>query len=292
VIDTAVQVSDFAVNCKRFFLILCITAAGNLYTTVKKMYYLIQSNIHSDPEHYKVFDVLNGLNLPYETIEVGASTEEITVQSGRKDVFIYGSVKLARLAKANTDWIPGSFYGGNHTFEIYSAHYKQHLLNYKPTIFKFGEPPAWLPGEEKFIKPYKDAKVFTGRVFTAIKWNDFVQQSLLNPKTPMLNGDTLVQASVPQGLIKEARLWIVGGKVIAGVYYRFHGDVPFESEVSGEGIEFAESMIQVFTVADAFVMDIGLTVSGWKIVEINCINSAGFYTLNVRTLFRALEAYF
>jgi ATP-grasp domain, R2K clade family 3 len=256
------------------------------------MYYLIQSNIHSDPEHYKVFDVLDNLNLQYETIEVDASTEEITVASGRKDVFIYGSVKLARLAKANKDWIPGSFYGGNHTFEIYSAYYKHNLLNYETAIFKFAEQLTWLPGEEKFIKPYKDAKVFTGRVFTEMKWNDFVQQSLLHPKTPMLNNETLVQASGPQELIKEARLWIVGGTVVAGVYYRFHGDVPFESEVSREGIEFAEAMIQLFNVADAFVMDIGLTFNGWKIVEINCINSAGFYNLNVRTLFRALEAYF
>lgn len=256
------------------------------------MYYLIQSNIHSDPEHYKVFDVLDDLNLPYETIEVDASTQEITVASGRKDVFIYGSVKLARLAKANTDWIPGSFYGGNHTFEVYSTYYKHHLLNYETVIFKFSETIEWLPGEEKFIKPYKDAKVFTGRVFTEMKWNDFVQQSLLQPKTPMLNQETLVQASRPQELIKEARLWIVGGTVIAGVYYRFHGDLPFENEVSREGIEFAETMIHLFTVADAFVMDIGLTPGGWKIVEINCINSAGFYNLNVRTLFRALEAYF
>ena len=27
-------------------------------------------------------------------------------------------------------------------------------------------------------------------------------------------------------------------------------------------------------------------------IEVNCVNSAGFYTLNARTLFRALEAYF
>ncbi|HEX2629159.1 MAG TPA: ATP-grasp domain-containing protein, partial [Chitinophagaceae bacterium] len=80
---------------------------------------------------------------------------------------------------------------------------------------------------------------------------------------------------------------------VAGVYYKFHEDITFETEVSREGIEFAESMIEVFNVAEAFVMDICLTYDGWKIVEINCINSAGFYpNLNVKSLVKALNIYF
>ncbi len=256
------------------------------------MYYLIQSNIRHDPDHYKIYDALEALQLPYETIELNPSVSKIKIQSDRKDVFVLGSVKLARLAKANSDWIPGSFYGGNHTYEIYSRHYRQHLINDQITVFAFSDTINWEPEEEKFIKPYEDAKVFTGLVFTKTKWDDFVKNSLLNPRTPMLNAQTLVQASAPQKIIKEARLWIVGGKVIAGVYYKYHGDIPFENKVSLEGMEFAEKMVGIFNVSDAFVMDIGLTFDGWKIIEINCINSAGFYSLNARTLFRALEVYF
>jgi len=256
------------------------------------MYYLIQSNIHSNPDHYKIFEVMDELGLTYETIELNSSIQEIVLTTSRKDIFVYGSVKLARLAKANLDWKPGSYYGGNHTFEVHSVYYKEHLLNYQTDVFKFGESINWAPSESKFIKPSIDAKVFTGRVFTEMKWNDFVLDSLENPKTPMLNPETLVQASKPQKIIKEARIWIVGGQVIAGVYYKFHGNVLFESEVSQEGIDFATAMIQLFNVADAFVMDIGLTGEGWKIIEINCINSAGFYHLNVRILFRALETFY
>ncbi len=256
------------------------------------MYYLIQSDIYSDPEHDKIFGALEELNLEYETIELGKSGENISIQSDRKDVFVYGSVKLARLCKANSDWHPGSFYGGNHTFKAYAAHYKENVLNYENTVFKFGEPISWNVGEEKFIKPYIDAKVFTGKVFTQMKWTDFVQESLLHPKTKMLTAETLVQYSKPQKILKEARLWIVGEKMIDGVYYHFESNQPFESRVPLEGKEFAESMIKIFNVADAFVMDIGYTENGWKIIEINCINSAGFYSLNVKPLVRALEAFF
>lgn len=257
------------------------------------MYFLVQSNIYSDPDHDRIFKVLEELNIAYEKIHLDASISKIEVSPDRNDVFVYGSVKLARLAKANKDWYPGSFYGGNHLFEVYSQHYRGHLLNYEVEVFKFSESIEWKEGEQKFIKPYKEAKIFTGKVFTELKWNDFVANSLENPRTPMLHKDSLVQASTSRKILKEARLWIVGNQIIDAVYYQFHGDVLFEKEVTSEGIAFAEKMIETFSVAEAFVMDICLTTEAWKIVEINCINSAGFYpNSNVNALVKALNIYF
>lgn len=257
------------------------------------MHYLIQSNIYSDNDHQRLIETLEDLDLPYETIELGPGTSNIIAQTERNDIFVYGSVKLARLAKSNLHWKPGSFYGGNHRFEVHSPHYKEHLLNYATEVFELAQPIHWKEGEQKFIKPYVDAKIFTGQVFTETKWKDFVASAIEAPKTPMLKATSLVQASKPQNLIKEARLWIVGGQVVAGVYYRFHGDLPFEKEVSADGLDFAKKMLGIYQVAEAFVMDICLTYDGWKIVEVNCINSAGFYpNLNIKTLVRALEIYF
>src|SRR5687768_3611343 len=114
------------------------------------MYFLVQSNIHTDPDHHKIFSALDELNIEYETIELNSSIEKIEVKADRKDVFVYGSVKLARLAKANTDWYPGSFYGGNHLFEVYSKFYKEDLLNYNSEVFKFGDAIQWKKSEQKF----------------------------------------------------------------------------------------------------------------------------------------------
>lgn len=256
------------------------------------MYFLVQSNIYSDPDHDRIFEVLDNLQLPYEKIHLERNAQTISLQTDRQDVFVYGSVRLARLAKAHTHWNPGSFYGGNHLFKNFAPHYKEHLLNYGVQIFPFGATIAWAEGEQKFIKPYKDAKIFTGKVFTQVKWEDFVARALDNPSTPLLHKDSLVQASVPQRIYKEARLWIVGDQVVDAVYYKFHGDVTYESQVAPEGIAFAKEMLQLFSVAPAFVLDICLTTEGWKIVEINCINSAGFYpTSNVKSVVRALALY-
>lgn len=257
------------------------------------MYFLLQSNIKGDSDYEKIIQVLEEMGIAYETIELTNDTQTITTQADRADVFVYGSVKLARLAKANTQWYPGSFYGGNHLFEVYAKHYQGNLLNDQVEIFKLGDTIEWAPQETKFIKPYKEAKLFTGKVFTQMKWQDFVADAIANPKTPLLTTQSLVQASQPQTIIKEARLWIVGQQVVAGVYYRFHLDTGFEQEVASDGIEFAKRMINLFNVAEAFVMDICLTYDGWKIVEINCINSAGFYpNLPIKNLIKALHIYF
>lgn len=256
------------------------------------MYVLIQENIHSDPDHYRVFEALEGLGIEYKSIVLDYSKEHLEVELTRNDVFVYGSVKLARLCKRYTHWRPGSFYGGNHLYEVYSQHYQQHLLNYGVKLFQLGQKITW-HSKEQFIKPYKDAKIFTGQIFSQSEWEEFAENALQNPPTPSVNAETWLQASPPQRIIKEARLWIVGGQIVEAVYYRFYGDILFESEVASEGLQFAREMIAIFEVAEAFVMDICLTTSGWKIVEINCINSAGFFpNANVSSVFKALQVYF
>lgn len=126
-----------------------------------------------------------------------------------------------------------------------------------------------------------------------IKWETFVENNLQNPSNPLINEKSFVQISIPRDIIKEARLWIVGGKIIEAVYYKILKEIPFEENVEKKGIEFAEKMISIFNVAEAFVMDICLTDIGWKIVEINCINSAGFFpNADVKKIFKELNNYF
>ena len=257
------------------------------------MYVLIQSNLNNNPDFDKIYPILDELNIPFEKVALQDNSSQVSITADRNDVFVYGSVKLAMLGKEKADWYPGSFYGGNHLFEVYSRYYKEHLLNYHTAVRELAEPFNWEAEEQKFIKPYRFAKLFTGKVFTKIKWADFVANSLKTQDHSLLNAHSLVQISVPRTIIKEARLWIVGGKIVDAVYYKILKDIPFEATVAPEGIQFAEQMIAIFKVAEAFVMDICLTDIGWKIVEINCINSAGFYpNTDIRKVFQALRDYF
>jgi hypothetical protein len=255
------------------------------------MFYIIQENVFREPNYGKLSDVLEELGLPYEIVQIQPFSDVLDFRTAATTVFVYGSVKLANIAQ-QYNWIPGSFYGGNHSFEVYSAHYGSHLLNHDSIVCRFGDELQWEYGEQKFIRPAKDAKVFTGKPFTQTKWNDFVEQTLTSKDPIPLNKDTLIQVTRPKKIRKEARVWIVGGKVITSSYYLFHGNSEFEEQVAADGLEFAQQMADHYQVAGAFVIDICLTLEGWKIVEINCINSAGFYKADITLLVKALEAHF
>ena len=53
--------------------------------------------------------------------------------------------------------------------------------------------------------------------------------------------------------------------------------------------EYVKNMIQIWTPAKAFVLDIASTPYGYKVIEINNINTAGFYDANVGKLIEAIE---
>lgn len=256
------------------------------------MFFLIQKNIYLDPDHYKVFEALDELKIEYDTINISPTAIELEYETIRNDVFVYGSVTIARLAKQKTNWNPGSFYGGNHLYENYSKHYGNHLLNSEAKVYKISDEIPWNEEATQFIKPFEEAKIFTGNVFTEAEWKDFVFEALENTNN-RITKNALIQVSKTKKTLKEARIWIVGGEIIDGGYYKFSDEVPFEERVSSEGMAFAKEMIALYNLEEAFVMDICLTDEGWKIVEINCINSSGFYpNTNVRSIIKALNIYF
>jgi hypothetical protein len=204
----------------------------------------------------------------------------------RKDVFVFGSVRAARLA-CDKEWTPGSFYGKNHDFQIYKDYYKKNLLNYDSLLKDIADPIVWEPNEVKFIRPTKDSKVFNGKLYSKVKWEDTVQ--MVKEKYLGVMPPVTIQVSSPKKIYKEDRIWIVDGKIVTSSYYKFGDNVAWTEDVEPEGLEFAQRMADLYKVEKAFVMDICLTPDGWKIVEINCINCSGFYRGDLQKLVMALE---
>lgn len=254
------------------------------------MYYIIQKNVFADPRYDEIFRVVKALNLPYEEVEVRRNANSFNYQTNRKDVFVYGSVTLAKAAK-NENWKPGSFYGGNHEYENYANGFGNFLLNPNNQIYNFEDKLNWTNHDRLFIKPSQDAKIFTGKVFTKVEWEDF-QYYTLNDNNNPITATTKIQISKPQKLIKEARIWIVNRQIVTSSYYHFYDGIEYEEHVSAEGLAFANKMANHYNVADAYVLDIALTLDGWKVVEVNCINSAGFYKADVMAIVMALETFY
>ena len=250
------------------------------------MFYVIQENVFREENYNKIFDVMKRLKLPYEILRFDKNGDFNPLMNRRKDVFVFGSVRAARLA-CDKEWTPGSFYGKNHDFQIYKDYYKKNLLNYDSLLKDIADPIVWEPNEVKFIRPTKDSKVFNGKLYSKVKWEDTVQ--MVKEKYLGVMPPVTIQVSSPKKIYKEARIWIVDGKIVTSSYYKFGDNVAWTEDVEPEGLEFAQRMADLYKVEKAFVMDICLTPDGWKIVEINCINCSGFYRGDLQKLVMALE---
>ena len=254
------------------------------------MFYVIQKNTFRQVNYDSLVNALERLELEYEVIDCLPFTEEVDCITERKDVFVFGSVKLATLA-TKKNWKPGSFYGNNHDYLIYGKYYKDNLLNCDSEIYQLTDKLDWYPYEVKFIRPTKDTKIFNGGLFTKTKWEDelLYATSALNEYN---KEDNFIQVAKPKRIYKEARLWIINGKIITSSYYLFNGLAQYEEDIEPEGLEFAKLMVNFYQPAEAFVMDVCFTPDGWKIIELNCINCSGFYKGDIQKLLIALEQHF
>jgi len=249
------------------------------------MHYIIQDNIYRESNFNNLLHALDRLELSYETISILPFIDEYEFKTNREDVFIFGAVKFANIAR-NKNWKPGTLFGNNHDYQIYSKYYKENLLNYDSKIFKIGEPTSF--EGSMFLRPCQDNKIFNGGVFYCDDW-DFTQQNLIESGIDL---NIEVQIAPIKKVFREVRLFVVGGKVVTGSQYTF-GNRFLTSEYIGDDIiQFANEMIEIYQVADCFVMDIAETDNGLKIVEINCINCSGFYDSDVMKLLIALEDYY
>ena len=179
----------------------------------------------------------------------------------------------------------------NHDYRIYSQFYKDNLLNYDSEIVTFSTPLIWEEDEIKFIRPAQDTKSFTGKIYYKEGWEQMVETQL-NNQNFLLNKDTAIQVSTPKNIQKEIRFWVIGGKIVTGSQYRIGNQTLYDTYFEEKAQEFAQKMVDIYQPSEAFVIDICLTDDEWKIVEINCINAAGFYLSNVQKMVMELEYYF
>jgi len=95
-------------------------------------------------------------------------------------------------------------------------------------------------------------------------------------------------ASVVGG-VTETRFFVVDGKIVTGSLYKRGNKVIYDSNIDPDVQKFAQEMVDFWQPNRAFVIDIALTPDGCKIVEINNINSSGFYASNVNKIIDAIE---
>jgi hypothetical protein len=251
------------------------------------MYYIIQENLFREEGHAKLINCLEKFGIDYELVQVKPFIEEVEFKTDRKDVFVFGSLKLARLS-LKYGWDPGALITPNHDYNVYSKYYKDNLLNYDSRVIKFGDDFEWFY-DQHFIRPCLDSKAFTGKVFDKGSWYEFKNRMLDHPEDTTLRPDTMIQVATPKKLTQEVRCWVVDGKIVTQSTYRRGSFLIYDNIVDLDAIEFAQSMVDIYQLAKTFVIDVGLTENGWKIIECGSTSCAGFYDADMQKLVMAIE---
>jgi len=257
------------------------------------MFYLVQENTFKEKNYYNLIHHLERLDLEYEVCSFRPFIDEIDFKTERKDIWCFGAYSMIKVAE-KYDFYPGCMINSNHDFEVYGKYYKDNLLNFDAKIIEFGDSVP--DGEEWdlfFARPTKDTKMFTAKVYDRDEWTKYIKTSFANETIQEIREMSKVVISSPKNIQQEIRCWIVGGNVVTISQYKLGSRVTYQNlDHDEEAWNFAQEMADIYQPAKAFVMDICRTEDGIKIVEINCINAAGFYDMNFQKLLMALEEEF
>jgi hypothetical protein len=253
------------------------------------MYWVVQRNFYSVVNHSILIETLDRLGIPFEEVDIIAGKIEgsdfIKSQYGNSGIITCGGSVLSEFALSQ-GWTPGSFINTNFHYSAWSNAYGSNLLNRDAVIDTLGNiNPIW---DSFFIRPSEDTKAFNGSLFTKEQFESWRYDFLGSVWSSRFENDQVIVASC-KTIYAEYRFFVIDGEIISYSQYKSGQQVLANPDVSYDCVAFAQSMIDIWQPARAFVIDIALTPDGYAVVEINNINSSGFYACNVAKIVSALD---
>lgn len=261
------------------------------------MHWILQNNFMYERGWDRLVLTLERFNIPYSIHKVIPFIGELepAFTEDRKDVICIGSYSMRHYAR-KMNFNPGVFDLFEQNFNVQMEHWGKFMLNADSKVQAFKDVKITEPS---FLRPIDDSKYFTGKVFDSKEFSEwqFKVVDLKEDDGTSLTGDTLVQVSKPKTIYQEVRFWIVDDEVITQSLYKRGNQVIYSREQVDDRFKaFAAALCSRMSVdywcpAKAYVVDICETDEGLKIVELNTINSAGFYDGDVSRIVFALNSH-
>jgi hypothetical protein len=260
------------------------------------MHWILQNNLFNEAAYQTLLDTLERLGLPYSIHKVVPFVGDLMPEPelDHKNVICMGSYSLRHYAKRKI-WTPGVFDLEPCNFEMQREKWGEHMLNFDSKVSRFEDAvfPFFERGEEHlaFIRPIEDSKVFAGKVFEKEEFYTWKRKVCVLEEDygNSLTKNTLVQVTKPKVIYSEYRFWVVHGDIITASLYKRGDQVIYSSEVDQCFFDYARDRIAEWQPHAAFVIDVCDTPDGMKVVEINTLNSCGFYAADIPKLVMALE---
>lgn len=240
------------------------------------MHWILQDNIFDEVGYQKLVEFLTRFDIPFSQHKVIPFIGEISPDiNPTGNVICIGTYSFRHLAKRR-NWYPGVFDLEPYDFTIQMQHWGDLMLNSDAVVVPFKDAVV---EDVAFIRPIHDSKVFAGMQIeknSLIEWQGNMAQ--LQDQGISMTEDTLIQVCPLKQIVSEHRYWIVDGKIITKSQYKSGSTVFYNSNVDERFDVFVQQCIDIWQPLPAFVIDVcELVDNQLKIVEINTINSAGFY---------------
>ena len=261
------------------------------------MHWIIQDGFFNETGMNDLVRILGQLEIPYTIVKVIPFIGEILPDvSPEGRVICFGSYSMRHMAKRK-HWYPGVFDLEDVSDAIFDQDHvwHPHLLNddllvclfknaVKTAVANFGL-------HDFFMRPVSDSKVFAGNVFSIEEVREWIHNVVILEEDDgsSLCGDTLVVVSSPKNIQAEYRLFVIGDKIVTASQYKRNGRIQYDALVDNDILVFGQERVNEIHLADAYCLDICRTNFGLKIVEVNTINSAGFYLADVYKLVEQFE---
>ena len=256
------------------------------------MHWVIQDNLFNEAGFRHLITALQRLGIEYSTHKVIPYAEELVpdFEAGDRRVIAMGSYTLARIAEQR-GWEPGSFVG-NLNYEVQRVcGWGTEMLNSDGLVTRFADVVRF--EGLQFVRPVDDGKAFSGAVFDWAGFSEGREEALARGRAQgaTVSEDTLVMVCSLKKIYRETRVWIVNSEVVTASCYKLGSSV-MTFDADKETIDYAARLAKQWSPNAAYCMDIASTDAGLKIIEVNNLNSSGFYGAEMQKLVIALETAF
>jgi hypothetical protein len=262
------------------------------------MRWVIQTNIFAEEGFGELIAALDRFALHRAMVKVVPFAGTLELVEGElpeqgEPAIVMGSYALARVAE-RMQWKPGAFLD-NLDGELHLARWGEHMLNADARVYRFEDVPE---RDEFFLRPVHDTKAFTGTVIdwpSYCAWRDRVRAVYEADAAPLivdvLTIDTPVMVGSCKQIHSETRVWIVDGEPVTWSGYKRGGRVHYlrPHEVDARIPAFAGERATEYSPNRAYVLDVADTPEGLKILEVNNLNSAGWYRADLQKLVARLD---
>lgn len=259
------------------------------------MFWVLQQNLYNETAFEGLLNALDRQDVKYEIVKLIPFIHEMSPDINVEDnVYVCGSTGIGKVAKKK-GWVPG-YFDKNLDYENVMREYGEDCLNHRGvvTTMRDAEKLYEDPLQKFFTRPCADNKSYSGQVMDWENFDDWRNKVVAlegeeNSLTTLQPDDRIVIAPLTT-IYSETRFVVVDGEVVTGSLYKMGNKVWYSDEVMPFIQEFAQKMVDTWQPDRAFVIDIADTDEGPKVIEINAINSSGFYNINMGKYVAAIEA--